>query len=209
MKDSEDLGGGLHTLSKLESVCNLNNGRYSESNTEFNRQAYVSLQSDQYGTVTLGRQYDSQVDYLGPLSEAGSGFGNNLAAHPFDNDNLDHSFSLKNSVKYQSANYGGFKFGGLYGFSNDAGQFSNNRAWSAGASYSTGPLNFAASYLQINSSRMANANGAVSAGASNNANNLTAEQQRSFGAGVDYTYGPATVGFVWTNTHYDNLIAAS
>ncbi|WP_277189235.1 porin [Caballeronia sp. BR00000012568055] len=208
LKGTEDLGGGLHALFKLESGFNLNNGRYRENNTQFNRQAYVGLQHDQFGTVTLGRQYDSQVDYLGPISEAGSGFGNNLAAHPFDNDNLDHSFSIKNSIKYQSVNYGGFKFGGLYGFSNDAGQFSNNRAWSAGASYTTGPLNVAASYLQINNSRTGNANGAVSAGASNNAN-LTAEQQRTFGAGVNYAYGPATVGFVWTNTHYDNLIAAS
>jgi general bacterial porin, GBP family len=208
LKGSEDLGGGLHALFKLESGFNLNNGRYNESGTEFNRQAYVGLQHDQYGTVTLGRQYDSQVDYLGPLSEAGGGFGNNLAGHPFDNDNLDHSFSVKNSIKYQSANYAGFKFGGLYGFSNDAGQFSNNRAWSAGASYAMGPLNFAASYLQINNSRTGNTGGAVSAGASNNAN-LTAEKQRSFGAGVDYTYGPAQVGFVWTNTHYDNLLAYS
>lgn len=199
----------MHALFKLESGFNLNNGRYTESNTMFNRQAYVGLQHDQYGTVTLGRQYDSMVDYLAPLSEAGSGFGNNMAGHPFDNDNLDHSFSIKNSVKYQSANYAGFKFGGLYGFSNDAGEFSNNRAWSAGASYGNGPLNFAAAYLQTNNSRNGtNANGAVSAGQGNNAN-LTAELQRTFGAGVNYTYGPAQVGFVWTNTHYDQLLAAS
>jgi general bacterial porin, GBP family len=208
LKGTEDLGGGLHALFKLESGFNLNNGRYSESNTMFSRQAYVGLQHDQYGTITLGRQYDSTVDYLAPLSEAGGGYGNNLSAHPFDNDNLDNSFSVKNSVKYQSANFGGFKFGGLYGFSNDAGQFSNNRAWSAGASYGMGPLNFAASYLQINNSRTGNANGAVAAGQGSNTN-LTADQQRTFGAGLNYAYGPAQVGFVWTNTHYDNLIAAS
>ncbi|WP_244829820.1 porin [Caballeronia sp. TF1N1] len=208
LRGSEDLGGGMRALFKLESGFNLNNGSYSESNSMFSRQAYVGLQHDQYGTITLGRQYDSMVDYLAPLSEPGGGYGNNLTAHPFDNDNLDNSFSIKNAVKYQSANYGGFKFGGLYGFSNDAGQFSNNRAWSAGASYSTGPLNFAASYLQINNSRTGNTGGAVAAGQGSN-NNLTADQQRTFGAGLNYAYGPATVGFVWTNTHYDNLIAAS
>ncbi|MDR5816198.1 porin [Caballeronia sp. LZ033] len=209
LKGVEDLGGGLHALFKLESGFNINNGRYTESNTMFNRQAYVGLQHDQFGTLTLGRQYDSVVDYLGPFSEAGAGFGNNLSAHPFDNDNLDHSFSIKNSVKYQSVNYAGFKFGGLYGFSNDAGQFSNNRAWSAGASYGNGPLNAAAAYLQVNNSpNNLNAAGAVSAGQGNNAN-LTAELQRTFGAAVNYTYGPATVGFVWTNTHFDNLIAGA
>jgi predicted porin len=66
---------------------------------------------------------------LAPLSAAGSGYGNNLAGHPFDNDNLDNTFSIKNAVKYTSLNYYGVQFGGLYGFSNAACQFSNNRAW--------------------------------------------------------------------------------
>ncbi|MBB2929201.1 porin [Paraburkholderia silvatlantica] len=207
LKGSEDLGGGLHAIFTLENGFNLNNGKDTESGTMFNRQAFVGLQSDRFGTLTLGRQYDSMVDYLGPLSEAGSGYGNNLAAHPFDNDNLDHSFSIKNAVKYQSVNYQGFKFGGLYGFSNDAGQFANNRAWSAGASYGNGPLNFAAAYLQMNNSPTnTNANGANSASNGNNFN-LSAQTQRTFGAGVNYNYGPATVGFVWTHTQYENLIA--
>ncbi|WP_322102822.1 porin [Paraburkholderia sp. J41] len=206
LKGSEDLGGGLHAIFTLENGFNLNNGKQTESGSMFNRQAYVGLQSDKYGTLTLGRQYDSMVDYLSPLSESGSGYGNNLAAHPFDNDNLDHSFSIKNAVKYQSANYQGFKFGGLYGFSNDAGQFANNRAWSVGASYGNGPLNVAAAYLQMNNTRTGNTNGANSAGADNNFN-LSAETQRTLGAGVNYNYGPATVGFVWTHTQYENLIA--
>src|ERR1700677_4494552 len=66
LRGSEDLGSGLHAIFTLKS------GKFTESNTLFNRQAFVGLQSDQYGTVTLGRQYDSMVDYLAPLSEAGS-----------------------------------------------------------------------------------------------------------------------------------------
>jgi GBP family porin len=208
LRGSEDLGGGLHAIFTLESGFNINSGKFTESSTLFNRQAFVGLQSDQFGTLTLGRQYDSVVDYLGPLSEAGSGYGNNLAAHPFDNDNLDNSFSIKNAVKYQSANYSGFRFGGLYGFSNDAGQFANNRAYSAGASYTNGGLNVAAAYLQMNNSLGGSnlSNGAVSAGDGNNAN-LTAALQRTYGVGANYAYGPATVGFVWTHTQDDNLIA--
>ena len=207
LRGSEDLGGGLHAIFTLEDGFNINNGQFNESNTLFNRQAFVGLQSDQYGTLTLGRQYDSVVDYLGPLSEAGSGYGNNLAAHPFDNDNLDNSFSIKNAVKYQSANYAGFHFGGLYGFSNDAGQFANNRAYSAGASYTNGPLNVAAAYLQLNNSLgSSNSGGAVSAGAGSDAN-LTAVTQRTYGVGANYSFGPATVGLLWTHTQDDNLIA--
>jgi general bacterial porin, GBP family len=209
LRGSEDLGGGLHAIFTLEDGFNINSGKFTEANTLFNRQAFVGLQSDQYGTLTLGRQYDSVVDYLGPLSEAGSGYGNNLAAHPFDNDNLDNSFSIKNAVKYQSANYAGFRFGGLYGFSNDAGQFSNNRAWSAGASYNNGPLNVAAAYLQLNNSLTnANAGGATSPGDGNNAN-LTAALQRTYGVGANYSYGPATVGLLYTHTQDNNVIAGA
>ena len=203
LRGSEDLGGGLHAIFTLESGFNLNNGNFSENNTIFNRQAFVGLQSNQYGTVTLGRQYDSVVDYLAPLSEAGAGYGNNLAAHPFDNDNLDNSFSVKNAVKYQSANYGGVKFGGLYGFSNAAGQFSNNRAWSAGASYGNGPLSVAAAYLQLNNSGSNNVGGAVSQGDGTAA--IAAQQQRTYGAGINYAYGPANVGLVYTHTQLDGI----
>ncbi|HTH59899.1 MAG TPA: porin [Paraburkholderia sp.] len=207
LRGSEDLGGGLHAIFTLESGFNVNSGAFTQKNTLFNRQAFVGLQSDQYGTLTLGRQYDSMVDYLAPLSDIGSDYGNNLAGHPFDNDNLDHSFSVSNAVKFQSANYAGFKFGGLYGFSNDAGQFANNRAWSLGASYGVGPLNLAAAYLQLNNSpTITNASGAVQTGSSNNFN-LTSETQRTFGAGANYVYGPAKVGFVWTHTQYENLFA--
>ena len=61
--------------------------------------------------------------------------------------------------------FGGFKFGGLYGFSDAAGQFTINRAYSFGASYSYACLNVGVAYLQLNNdtSRGAvfNANGAV------------------------------------------------
>jgi GBP family porin len=203
VRGNEDLGGGLHAIFTLESGFNLNNGAFKENGTMFNRQAYVGLKSDQYGQITLGRQYDSMVDYLAPISAAGYGYGNNLAAHPFDNDNLDGTFSVKNSVKYTSANYNGIQFGGLYGFSNAAGQFSNNRAWSAGASYQNGPLNVAASYLQLNNSGSNNTGGAVSFG--NGDANIAAALQRTYGAGANYTYGPATVGFVYTHTQLDNV----
>ena len=203
LRGSEDLGGGLHAIFTLESGFNLNNGNFNENDTIFNRQAFVGLQSVQYGTVTLGRQYDSVVDYLAPLSEAGAGYGDNLAAHPFDNDNLDNSFSVKNAVKYQSANYAGVKFGGLYGFSNAAGQFSNNRAWSAGASYGNGPLSVAAAYLQLNNSGSNNVGGAISQG--DGTASIAAQLQRTYGAGVNYTYGPANVGLVYTHTQLDGI----
>lgn len=206
LRGGEDLGGGLRAVFNLENGFNINNGTFRESGFEFNRQAYVGLQSTQFGTLTLGRQYDSMVDFLQPIAATGSGLGNNFAAHPFDNDNLDNTFSIKNAVKYHSANYAGLEFGGLYGFSNGAGQFANNRAYSAGLSYANGPLNVAASYLQLNNGGT-NTVGATSL--AQGETNFSAGLQRTYGVGANYAFGPATVGLVWTHTQLDNIQGAN
>jgi GBP family porin len=210
LKGSEDLGGGLHAIFKLENGFNLNNGSQFNSGDAFGEQAYVGLQSDQFGTVLLGRQFDPVNDYLGPLSAAGSGYGGNLSAHPFNNDNLAaDSLSLNNTVKYTSRNYGGLTFEGAYSFSNQAGGFSNNRAYGFATSYSRGPLNVAAAYLQMNNAggggqtTAPNPNGAVALG--DGSADFVAARQRIWGAGGNYTFGPATVGLLWTHSQIDNM----
>jgi GBP family porin len=207
LRGSEDLGGGLKAIFTLESGFNVNDGTLGQGGREFGRQAFVGLSSIDYGSVTLGRQYSSMVDYVGPLALTGTQYGGTHFAHPFDNDNLNNnSFSINNAIKYQSANYAGFQFGGLYGFSNDAGAFANNRAYSFGASYATGPLSFAAGYLHLNNnatSQLAanfNSSGAVTDGLA-----LVAARQQTWGAGVNYTFGPATAGFVYTQTNLTQI----
>ena len=203
LRGSEDLGGGLKAIFTLENGFNIDTGKFGQNGAEFGRQAFVGLSSNQYGAVTLGRQYDSVVDYLGPLALTGTQFGGTQAAHPFDNDNLDNSFRINNSVKYQSVNYGGLKVGGLYGFSNAAGGFSDNRAYSLGTSYNYGPLNVAASYMQLNSGGSTlNTSGAVTTDAT-----FLAGRQRTYGAGVSYAFGAANVGFVFSQTHLDKATA--
>jgi GBP family porin len=201
LRGSEDLGSGLKAIFVLENGFSIANGKLGQNGLEFGRQAFVGLSSDQYGAVTLGRQYDSVVDYLAPLSLTGTGNGGTQAAHPFDNDNLDNSFRINNSVKYASVNYGGLKFGGLYGFSNDAGGFATNRAYSMGASYNYGNLNFAAGYLQLNNSGTdLNSGGAVT-----NDVTFTSGVQRTWGAGANYSFANATVGMVFTQSIIGNL----
>lgn len=205
LSGAEDLGGGLHALFRLESGFNLNNGTQAYKDSMFGRRAYVGLQSDRYGTLTLGRQYDAVVDYLGPLAMANNGDGNNLASHPFDNDNIDDSFYINNAVKYTSPTLAGWQFGGLYGLSNAAGGFSNNRAYSLGASYASGPVNLGAAYLQLNRGGLTNG-GALSA---NDAPNFPAARQRVFGVGGSYAFDSLTIGALWTHTMFDDTAASS
>ncbi|MFL9905533.1 porin [Paraburkholderia sp. RL17-337-BIB-A] len=206
LRGSEDLGGGLRAIFVLENGFGINDGTLKQGGREFGRQAFVGLTSDQFGAVTLGRQYDSMVDYVGPLALTGTQYGGTQFAHPFDNDNLNNSFRINNSVKYQSANYGGFKFGALYGFSNQADGFANNRAYSAGASYNWGGLNIAAAYLQLNSNGATGAAAAFnSGGAVSSDNTFFAGRQQTWGAGANYAFGPATVGLVYSQTNLGGL----
>jgi predicted porin len=138
LRGTEDLGGGMKAIFVLESGFDMNNGTMGQGGLLFGRQAYVGLGS-RFGTVTLGRQYDSVVDYVGPLEAAGQ-WGGYIAAHPGDLDNLNNTYRTNNTVKFKSANYAGFKFGGTYSPGGVAGNMSANQIWSLGAGYNNGPL---------------------------------------------------------------------
>ena len=206
LKGSEDLGNGLKAIFTLESGFNLNSGRYANGGSEFNRQSFVGLSSN-YGTVTLGRQYDAEQDFLAPLSATGS-WGGTQFAHVgnLDNLNTNGGNAVNNSIKFTSANYAGFTFGGTYGFSNQAGGFANNREYSLGAAYQFQGLRVAASYAQLNNP-LSNAGGATDNAAAIAANATGNLRARTYGVGAAYAFGPAQVGAVWTQTRVDNVVA--
>ncbi|RKP45166.1 porin [Trinickia fusca] len=204
LKGSEDLGGGLKAVFQLENGFNVNNGKLGEGSREFGRQAFVGLSKDGFGTVTLGRQYDALVDYLAPLTANGN-WGGTIFSHPYDNDNTDNSFRVNNTVKYASPDFAGFQFGATYSFSNDT-NFANNRQYSVGTQYTNGGLAVAAAYLQANNPGMTS--GGAIAGPNSSGQgadeNFISTRLRIFGAGVNYTFGPATAGFVYTNSTINN-----
>lgn len=73
-RGAEDLGGGYKTIFTLETGFDIGTGKLQEGGTFFGRQAFVGLTTP-VGTLTLGRQYDSVVDFLRPLSAASAGGG--------------------------------------------------------------------------------------------------------------------------------------
>ncbi|HDR9052416.1 TPA: porin [Burkholderia vietnamiensis] len=202
LRGNEDLGDGLGAVFTLENGFNGANGKFGNGGDEFGRQAWVGLSSRRWGTVTLGRQYDFLVDFVAPLSATGSGFGGNIADHPYDNDNLDNDTRMNGAVKFSSANYGGFSFGGAYGFSNQGGGAGNNNAYSVGAQYVSGPVDLAVAYLQSNQPGGVNApqNTGGSLSSSDGDAMLVGGRWRTFGAGAHYAFDHATVGFVYTRT---------
>jgi len=219
LRGTEDIGGGLNAIFVLENGFSLNNGQAGQGGRMFGRQAYVGLSSATAGTITIGRQYDSVVDYVGPLA-SGSQWATFSGAHVLDNDNLNNSFRINNSVKYTTANYGGFSASALYGFSNQANAgggtgFANNRAWSVGMGYANGPLTLGAGYLYLgspnavsNSASTGNGTpgiggGAVSGDFNNVVGNFGVDKAQIYAAGGSYAFGPAVVGLVYSHSKYD------
>ncbi|WP_343675826.1 porin [Paraburkholderia heleia] len=144
LKGIEDLGSGVKAIFNLENGFNMNNGTFQNGGALFGRLAFVGLSSD-LGTLKLGRQGDTSVDYVSPLTYGWE--GGNLAIHPADYDDLVFSRHLNNTVKYNSPTYAGFQYGALYSFGGVAGNFTQNQVWSVGARYSGGVVSLAVSYV--------------------------------------------------------------
>jgi len=215
LRGAEDLGGGLKAIFVLENGFNIYSGKLGQGGDEFGRQAYVGL-SSQYGTVTLGRQYDSVVDYVDPL-EVASQWASFYAAHAGDMDDMNNTNHMNNSIKYASANYNGLTFGGAYSFGGIAGQYSQNQIWTGGIGYSQGPVTLGAAYLNIKNPNYSfwgnnsTSNTATTAAGSNNMTNrifsgyASAKTQQVIAAGGAYVFGPATVGVTYSNIQFKDL----
>lgn len=211
LKGQEDLGDGLSALFRLESGFTAENGRLGQGGRMFGRQAYVGLSDARLGTITLGRQYDSVVDFLQPVTGPGV-FGGPIV-HAGDIDNTDNSFRVDNSVKYASPKIGGLTFGGLYSFTNTntAGRGTTG-LWSIGANYSYAGLNVAAAYLNAKNPALlltdgdyvGNTTGAAigAGGPFSYVGNPSSEQV--YGAGASYVLGSAMLGLDYTDTKFDH-----
>ncbi|WP_229014263.1 porin, partial [Paraburkholderia gardini] len=158
LRGTEDLGGGLKAIFVLESGFNSGNGTLGQGGAMFGRQAYVGVTKDNIGSFTMGRQYTFSTDYLGANYSTGSQtVAGNYAYHINDIDQLTSS-RINNAVKFSSANFAGFTFGAMYGFSNSTSfagapavgtTAGSSRAYSFGANYAAGPFGIGAAYTDI------------------------------------------------------------
>jgi predicted porin len=212
LRGIEDLGGGLKALFVLENGFDLSTGKFGQGGLEFGRQAYVGLGSG-YGTVTLGRQYDSVVDYVGSLGVA-SQWAGYIAAHAGDIDNFNNGQRVNSAVKFRSPEFAGFSFGGLYSLGGVAGDYTRNQIWSVGAGYNRGPLVLGAAYMNVrnpNVSFFGNANsGTINPATSNISSPIysgygSAHTYQVIAAGGAYTIGAATVGATYSNIKFYDL----
>jgi len=205
LRGSEDLGDGLKTIFKLESGFNAATGAEG-GGLAFSRNAYVGLQSNGIGTVTLGKQWDANVDIVEPFSLNGQ-YGGWYFSHPNDMDNMDNGFAINNAVKYVSPTIAGFTFEGHYSLGGQAGQFSTNSSYSAALGYNGGAFSAGVGYLRVNDPITAVAGYGSGGGYVNAVYGGALANARSQGvlaAGAGYTFGAFKLLGDVTNTSFQS-----
>jgi predicted porin len=214
VKGTEDLGGGIAAIFKLESGFNVDNGALGQGQRIFGRTSMVGLTDANLGTVTLGRQYDPLIDLIQPLTNDGA-FGSTFAT-PGDIDNYDNSYRTNNSVKYASPNYAGFQWSSLYAFGGQAGGLANGQTYAVAASYNHGPFGLGAGYFHANSNGSSGTFDGLNPDATSFAVDspaisggfVSANSMQIIRAAGDYTFSAFTVGLSYSNVQYNNFATA-
>jgi predicted porin len=209
LKGQEDLGGGLKAIFQLENGFNPSTGALGQGSREFGRQAFVGLASDQFGTFTLGRQYDPLVDMVQGIT-ADNYFGSTFATAG-DVDNYDNSSRTSNAVKYVSPVYSGLQVEGMYAFGGVAGETGSGQTWSAAASYNNGPFSLAAGYFVADNPSVVGAAQRTTWGGTSDGTfdgsliNLGYQTAKSINiarVAGQYVAGPFTFGLSYSNSQY-------
>lgn len=208
VRGSEDLGGGTKAIFDLEAGFDPNNGESASSGLLFNRQAYVGLSNDAYGTGTLGRQYTPYFQFVGPLSSA-SYLTGATGAHPGDLDGMDTTVRANNAAMYVSPEWRGLQAGAMYAFGGIAGSTGRGQTISAALRYSHGPFALAAGYLQMDNAYTSTTSAAFDSSSSGafgvsvvNQGYVTARSMRDVALAANYDLGSVLVGLTYSNVRY-------
>jgi outer membrane protein OmpU len=146
LRGTEDIGGGLSAVFRLEGGFNSTTGALQSATQEFNRYATVGLQDDRYGTISLGRQPDFMIRLL-PVTGI---IGPIYAYHPGDLDRIAGEY-VSNTVSYETVRYKGVHAGAMYAFGSTTAPSSNaGRGLSFLLDYQNGPLSVVAAMSDMN-----------------------------------------------------------
>ncbi len=217
LRGTESLGRGLSALFQIESGFNAVNGTLGNGGLAFGRKAIVGLRGDEWGEVTIGRQYDPVVNLVQGLTA--DGYFGGFFATPGDVDNYDNSARINNAVRYATPNFGGLQFEGMYATGNVAGKNGAGRSYGLAGAYSNGPIVLAAGYffadggsredpsLYGTGDRVWTSSAGSLFNSPINAGFRTASNVRIARVAAKYAIGPAILGVSYSNAQYgsDNM----
>jgi predicted porin len=149
LKGTEDLSGGMRAIFALENQFSAANGAASPISTGpqlFGRQAFVGLDTDNYGTLTAGHQYNALNVFFNyaPIWVDG--------ASPFyvGGDNLVLGYRMNSSVVYKKS-AGPVSFQLDYGFGGQPGSLAEGATTGANVAYHFADAMLGAAYEQYKS----------------------------------------------------------
>ena len=209
----EDLGGGSRAIFTLESGINLNSGTFGQGGTAFGRQAFVGLSNKQYGSLTLGRQYD-MIFYFPEFLSATALSGGPVGGQPGDFNNASNTLRINNTIRYMSPNWHGLEFGGEYSVGGVAGNITANSGFSVGASYKTGPAKVAVAYEYFKNPTSSTPGSGFFTDQTNGVSTLSQSLNRGYAsaqafedvmAAANYVIGNLTLGGSLSTVEYGNL----
>lgn len=172
LKGSEDLGNGLKAVFKLETGINPQSGTLingpgslaqnagasvggsqvagdsSISGQLFNREAYVGLSSQSWGTVTFGRNNSLLLDAASAYDPLGGSYMFSPLGYSgvFGGGGFTQDARLDSSVKYNVGFGNGLSFGALYKFGGQQVGTSAQSATQLSLAYDNGPLGIVGGY---------------------------------------------------------------
>lgn len=230
-RGNEDLGGGLRAIFTLEHGINLDDGTNGQG-AFWGRQAFVGLADSSLGQLTLGRQYGSLYPLTSDFSEFANGvygpstaviggFGGYEPVRGSANSATANGgpARVNNSLKLESASFGGVKVGGLWGFGEATGSTTGTRVADVWARYTGGPLDAMLSFVddKVNATgfsvRTISGAAAYSFGAARltggyvsvDDRNTTDADGQGYWIGGDYRFGPHLVKAQWVESKAENV----
>ncbi|HEY4316402.1 MAG TPA: porin [Herbaspirillum sp.] len=179
-RGEEALGNGLKALFQIEAGFDADTGMSGQGGVLFGRQLYVGL-GGSFGQLSLGRQYSMYYDTLVNYG-LGGGLAWGNASEYFEPGTM---LRINNSIKYESPNFAGFSFKGLYGLgeNSEPGMRSTGNVASMSGQYDNGALSLGLSY----STRQT----------------LPFDRERWTAFGASYNFGPIKPAFLMTDVRDD------
>jgi Outer membrane protein (porin) len=207
---SEDLGGGNKVMFKLENGFSRNGCVGAGWPPVRPQRMGCALQQQgghDHARPSVQQRAGLSVEHADQWRRRDEPVGNAI----YDNDDINNTYRTNNAVKYTTPTYAGFTANAMYAFSNTAGEFANNRAWSVGADYVNGPAASGRGLLAGQSAGYQHhGRGAVDNYYSTSSSIISGvKRNQVWGAGGSYVFGPATVLLLYTNSQFQLLSGGS
>jgi len=195
----EDLGAGRSAVFRLVTGFSLNTGALSTANQIY-KESWVGLRDSEIGQISFGKQYHFMLDMEKYYAFLETGI---LAEQNADIDRAGGDW-VTNTVQYRSRDFGGMKFGAMYGFgSTDTLSTSLGRQYSFLASYDHGPFSVALTTVAMNGSPLTTTAVGLPSVLGVNVNKTTSinVDRKIIAAGMSYKIGAFTALGMYTHTH--------